>query len=59
MSSLTSIADIVASTEKMCSYTKNSPETDFIVATENGLIHRLKKSGKKFLTQLMPQFVLI
>ena len=42
---LTSIADIVASTEKMCSYTKNSPETDFIVATENGLIHRLKKEN--------------
>jgi quinolinate synthetase complex, A subunit len=43
---LTKLADLVASTEKMCSYAaQNTSETDFIVATENGIIHRLKKEN--------------
>jgi quinolinate synthase len=42
---LTALADLVASTEKMCGYAQNTSETDFIVATENGIIHRLKKEN--------------
>jgi quinolinate synthase len=42
---LTKLADLVASTEKMCGYAQNTSETDFIVATENGIIHRLKKEN--------------
>ncbi len=42
---LTALADLVASTEKMCGYAQNTTETDFIVATENGIIHRLKKEN--------------
>jgi quinolinate synthase len=42
---LTALADLVASTEKMCGYARNTSETDFIVATENGIIHRLKKEN--------------
>jgi len=42
---LTALADLVASTEKMCNYAQNTSETDFIVATENGIIHRLKKEN--------------
>ena len=42
---LTALADLVASTEKMCGYAQNTSETDFIIATENGIIHRLKKEN--------------
>lgn len=42
---LTALADLVASTEKMCGYAQNTAQTDFIVATENGIIHRLKKEN--------------
>jgi len=42
---VTALADLVASTEKMCSYAHNTAQTDFIVATENGIIHRLKKEN--------------
>jgi quinolinate synthase len=47
---LTALADLVASTEKMCSYVKNTPEAEFIIGTEIGIIHRLKKEnpGKNF-----------
>ncbi|OGP89277.1 MAG: quinolinate synthase [Deltaproteobacteria bacterium RBG_19FT_COMBO_43_11] len=47
---ITALADLVASTEKMCSYVQNSTETEFIIATEIGIIHRLKKEnqGKHF-----------
>jgi quinolinate synthase len=47
---LTGLADLVASTEKMCGYVRNTPETEFIIGTEIGIIHRLKKEnpGKNF-----------
>ena len=47
---LTILADVVASTEKMCAYVQNSPDTEFIIGTEIGIIHRMKKEnqGKSF-----------
>src|SRR5687767_128312 len=37
------LADEVCSTEKMVSYCKNSPARAFIIATEAGMLHRLRK----------------
>ena len=37
------VADHVLSTGQMCKFVAESPATEFIVATEEGLIHRLKK----------------
>jgi quinolinate synthase len=47
---LTALADIVTSTEGMCKYAKTSAETEFIIGTEIGIIHRMKKEnpGKNF-----------
>ena len=44
-------ADFVGSTSKMCRYAKESKAKEFIVGTEEGLLHRLRKEnpGKKFL----------
>lgn len=44
------MADAVLSTSGMCEYAKSSDKVEFIIATEIGLIHRLKKEnpGKKF-----------
>ena len=44
------LADHIASTEGIVNYCKNSPEKEFIIGTENGIIHRLEKEcpGKKF-----------
>jgi len=39
------IADFVGSTSQMCRYAKESNAKTFIVATEEGLIHRLKKDS--------------
>ena len=49
-SQLTELADVVASTEKMCAYVQNAPDTEFIIATEIGIIYRMKKEnpGKSF-----------
>jgi len=43
-------ADFVGSTSKMCRYAKESKAKEFIVGTEEGLLHRLRKEnpGKKF-----------
>jgi quinolinate synthase len=43
-------ADFVGSTSKMCRYAKESPFRQFIVGTEEGLLHRLRKEnpGKQF-----------
>jgi quinolinate synthase len=38
-------ADVIASTEGMVKYVKNSNKEKFIVATEVGVIHRLKKEN--------------
>jgi quinolinate synthase len=47
---LTALADIVTSTEGMCKYVKSSPDTEFIICTEIGIIHRMQKENpqKKF-----------
>jgi quinolinate synthase len=47
---VTSIADKVLSTEGMCRYIKESKVTEFIIGTEIGILHRLKKEnpGKLF-----------
>ena len=42
---ITKLADVVASTEKMCSYVQNSSETEFIIGTEIGIIHRMKEQN--------------
>jgi len=45
------LADEICSTEKMVSYCKRSPAAQIIIATEAGMIHRLKKEcpGKTFI----------
>jgi quinolinate synthase len=44
------LADEVCSTEKMVSYCRESPANAFIIVTESGMLHRLKKEvpGKLF-----------
>ncbi|MFO1475929.1 MAG: quinolinate synthase NadA [Verrucomicrobiota bacterium] len=45
------LADAVCSTEKMITYCRTSPARRFIIVTESGIIHRMKKEcpGKEFL----------
>jgi quinolinate synthase len=45
------LADEVCSTEKMVDYCKRSPAAAFLIATEAGMIHRLRKEcpGKRFM----------
>ena len=45
------LADEVCSTEKMISYCRSSPATEFIIVTEAGMLHRLRKEipGKTFI----------
>jgi len=45
-----SMADEVCSTEKMIAYCKASPANAFIIVTESGMLHRLRKEvpGKEF-----------
>jgi len=38
-------ADYIGSTSKMCHYAKQLPSKKFIIGTESGLIHRLKKEN--------------
>jgi quinolinate synthase len=44
------VADFVGSTSQMCRYARESDAKTFIVGTEEGLLHRLRKDnpGKKF-----------
>ena len=44
---VTRLADAVLSTDKMCAYAKESPNNDFIIGTELGIIHRMKKENPK------------
>ncbi|NRB44108.1 MAG: quinolinate synthase NadA, partial [Verrucomicrobiales bacterium] len=37
------LSDEVCSTEKMIDYARNSKSNDLIIATESGMLHRLKK----------------
>jgi quinolinate synthase len=45
------MADEVCSTEKMVGFCRNSPAKEFIIVTEAGMLHRLRKevSGKTFI----------
>ena len=45
------LADEVCSTEKMVSYCRESPAKAFIIVTESGMLHRLRKEvpGKSFI----------
>ncbi len=47
---VTALADKVLSTGGMCSYAHESPAEEFIVGTEVGILHKLRKDnpGKKF-----------
>ena len=42
---LTRLADVVASTEKMCHYVHENSAMEFIIGTEIGIIHRMKKEN--------------
>ncbi|MEE9911225.1 MAG: quinolinate synthase NadA [Deltaproteobacteria bacterium] len=42
---LTRLADIVASTEKMCLYVRETDAMEFIIGTEIGIIHRMQKEN--------------
>jgi quinolinate synthase len=39
------VADFVGSTSKMCRYAKDSKAKEFIVGTEEGILHRLRKEN--------------
>lgn len=39
------VADFIGSTSKMCRYTQESSAEEFIVGTEEGLLHRLRKEN--------------
>ena len=39
------VADFVGSTSKMCRYAKESSSKEFIVGTEEGILHRLRKEN--------------
>jgi len=39
------IADFIGSTSQMCKYAKENPAKTFIVATEEGILHRLKREN--------------
>src|SRR5664280_134413 len=45
------LADAVCSTEKMILFCKNDPAKRFVIVTESGIIHRMKKEcpGKEFI----------
>ncbi|RFZ82753.1 quinolinate synthase NadA [Mucilaginibacter terrenus] len=45
------LADYIGSTTGILKYATSSPETEFIVATESGIIHQMEKDnpGKKFI----------
>ena len=42
---LTALADGVASTEKMCRFVHDDDACEFIIGTEEGIIHRMKKEN--------------
>lgn len=44
-SEMRKVADFVGSTSKMCKYAKESNSKTFIVGTEEGIMHRLKKEN--------------
>lgn len=52
------MADAVLSTSGMLEYVKKSKESTFLIATEEGIIHRMKKEnpGKQFYCAGTPKF---
>jgi quinolinate synthase len=44
-SEMRKVADFVGSTSKMCRYAKESNSKEFIVGTEEGILHRLRKEN--------------
>ena len=44
-SEMRQVSDFVGSTSKMCHYAKESSGKDFIVGTEEGILHRLRKEN--------------
>jgi quinolinate synthase len=44
-SEMREVADYVGSTSKMCRYAKESNAKNFIVGTEEGILHRLRKEN--------------
>jgi quinolinate synthase len=50
-SEMRNIADFVGSTSQMCHFAKEKSAKNFIVATEEGILHRLRKEnpGKQFI----------
>lgn len=40
-----SVSDHILSTGQMCSFVRSSPAANFIIATEEGLLHRLRKEN--------------
>jgi quinolinate synthase len=44
-SEMRQVSDFVGSTSKMCRYAKESSTKDFIVGTEEGILHRLRKEN--------------
>lgn len=45
------LADAICSTEKMITYCRESPARQFVIVTESGIIHRMRKEcpGKEFI----------
>ena len=39
------VADFIGSTTGLLNYTKNNPATEFIVATETGILHQMQKTS--------------
>jgi quinolinate synthase len=46
-SEMRKVSDFVGSTSKMCHYAKESEAKEFIVGTEEGILHRLRKENPK------------
>jgi quinolinate synthase len=46
-SEMRKVADFIGSTSKMCRYANESPAKEFIVGTEEGILHRLRKENPK------------
>jgi quinolinate synthase len=44
-SEMRKVADFIGSTSKMCRYAKESHAKDFIIGTEEGILHRLRKEN--------------
>jgi quinolinate synthase len=44
-SEMREVADFIGSTSKMCRYAQESTAKDFIVGTEDGILHRLRKEN--------------